>query len=328
MLGASGRAMPAALAEGETDPETLAGLARGRVREKTRELQEALRGLMGSRQRFMLVSQLGHLECPDTEIERLDAEVARRVSPFEATVAAVDTIPRVGRRTAQVIAAEVGTDMKQFPTPGHLASWAGVVGWGVSGEPPERGKAPAQPGTEGEQLAETGPPFSRGQALVEAARAAGRTKTYLGAQYRRLARRIGAQRAAMAVAHNIAVILHHVIKTGRPFVDLGRQYFEKRDEAAITRRAVGQLERLGHKVTLQEAQALYFHKNDRVVRSAKPLEGPNKGVRQIFAVGCWGRFGERGFLPILIRRQGPLAAAQWLRKVCDFVHGPPQSFAG
>ena len=88
--------------------------------------------------------------------------------------------------------------------------------------------------------------------MVEAARAAGRTKTYLGAQYRRLARRIGAKRAAMAVAHSIAVILHHVIKTGRPF-DLGHQYFEKRDEAAITRRAVGQLERLGHKVTLQAA---------------------------------------------------------------------------
>ena len=127
--GVSGRAMPAALAEGETDPEALAGLARGRVREKTRELQEALRGLMGSRQCFMLVSQLGHLECPDTEIEGLDAEVARRVSPFEATVAAVDTIPGVGRRTAEVVAAEMGTDMERFPTPSHLASWAGVVGW-------------------------------------------------------------------------------------------------------------------------------------------------------------------------------------------------------
>ncbi len=161
----SGRAMLAALAESETDPKALGRLARGRVREKTRELQEALRGLMGSRQRFMLVSQLGHLEYPDTEIEGLDSEVARRVSPFEATVAAVDTIPRVGRRTAQVIAAEVGTDMKQFPTPGHrgLASWAGVVGWRVSGEPPERGKAPAQSGTEGEQLAQTGPRFHEGR---------------------------------------------------------------------------------------------------------------------------------------------------------------------
>ena len=87
-------------------------------------------------------------------------------------------------------------------------------------------------------------------ALVEAARAAGRTKTYLGAQYHRLARRIGANRAAMAVAHSIVVIVHHVIKTGQPFTDLGYKYFEERDQAAITRRAVRQLERLGHKVTL------------------------------------------------------------------------------
>ena len=241
VLGVSGRAMLAALAAGETDPEALAGLARGRLREKRRELQEALRGLMGSHQRFMLVSQLRHLEYLDTEIAGLDAEVARRVSPFEATVATVDTIPGVGRRIAEVVVAEMGTDMERFPTPGHLASWAGVCpGNRQSGEKRQRSPVP-----KGNNWLKP--------ALVEADRAAGRTKTYLGAQYRRLARRIGAKRAAMAVAHSIAVILHHVIKTGWPFVDLGHQYFEKRDEAAITRRAVGQLERLGHKVTLQAA---------------------------------------------------------------------------
>ena len=97
----------AALAEGETDPKALAELARGRLREK-------------------LGRQLHHLEHLEAEIEELDAEVARRLTHFETTVAALDTIPGVGRRTAQVIAAEVGTDMKRFPTPGHLASWAGV----------------------------------------------------------------------------------------------------------------------------------------------------------------------------------------------------------
>jgi hypothetical protein len=89
--------------------------------------------------------------------------------------------------------------------------------------------------------------------LVEAAKSAGRTKTYLGAQYRRLSWRIGANRAAMAVAHSIAVIIHHVIKKGLPFVDLGPNYFEERDRNAITRRAVRRLESLGHKVTLEAA---------------------------------------------------------------------------
>ena len=238
VLGASGRAMLAALAAGETDPETLAGLAKGRLREKTGELQEALRGLVRSHQRFMLESQLSHLDYLEAQIERLDQEVARRLRPFEETVAAVDTIPGVGRRTAEVIAAEMGTDMTQFPSPGHLASWAGVCpGNNRSGErnkrsPVRKGNAWLKP------------------ALVEAAKSAGRTKTYLGAQYHRLARRIGANRAAMAVAHSIVVIVHHVIKTGQPFTDLGYKYFEERDQAAITRRAVRQLERLGHKVTL------------------------------------------------------------------------------
>ena len=86
---------------------------------------------------------------------------------------------------------------------------------------------------------------------MEAAKSAGRTKTYLGAQYQRLARRIGANRAAMAVAHSIAVILHKVIKTGQPFVDLGHHYFEERDRTAIARRSVRQLQRLGYKITLE-----------------------------------------------------------------------------
>jgi hypothetical protein len=103
------------------------------LREKLGRLEEALRGMAGSHQRYMLASQLRHLQYLEAEIRRLD--------PFEEMAAALDTIPGVGRRTAQVIAAEVGTDMKRFPTPRP----PGVVGWGVSGEPPERG--PAQTGS-------------------------------------------------------------------------------------------------------------------------------------------------------------------------------------
>ena len=107
------------------DPETLAGLAKGPAGED-RRVARSPRGLVRSHQRFMLESQLSHLDYLEAQIERLDQEVARRLRPFEETVAAVDTIPGVGRRTAEVIAAEMGTDMTQFPSPGHLASWAGV----------------------------------------------------------------------------------------------------------------------------------------------------------------------------------------------------------
>ena len=241
VLGVSGRAMLTALAAGEQDPEALADLAQGRLRRKRGELVPALRGLMGDHQRFMLTIQLERVCGLDDQIERLDQEVARRLRPFEDIVAALDTIPGVGRRTAEIIAAEVGVAVDAFPTPRHLASWAGVCpGNKQSGE--KRQRSPTRKGN----------PWLK-PALVEAAKAAGRTQTYLGAQYRRLARRIGANRAALAVAHSIVVISHHLIDRGQDYVDLGYHYFDQRDHDAITRRAVRQLERLGHHVTLQAA---------------------------------------------------------------------------
>ena len=128
----------------------------------------------------------------------------------------------------------MGTDMDGFATPGHLVSWAGVS--------PGNNRSAVRKGN-----------VSLQSALIEAARSASRTKTYIGAQYHRLARRIGANRAAMAVGHSIAVNLHKVIKNKEPFVDLGYNNFNERDEAANARRAIRQLERLGHKVTLEAA---------------------------------------------------------------------------
>ena len=241
VLGASGRKMLRALADGEDDPKILADMAKGRLREKLEALEEALLGVVGSHQRFMLATQLRRLSTLDADVERLDAEVARRVRQHRDVLQVIDTIPGVGRRTAETIVAEMGTDMDRFATPGHLASWAGVSP-GNNRSADKSKRSPVKKGNASLQ-----------SALVEAARAAARTKTYLGAQYHRLARRIGANRAAMAVAHSIAVMLHSIIKNKVPFVDMGHKYFEVRDKTAVTRRAVRQLERLGHKVILQAA---------------------------------------------------------------------------
>ena len=241
VLGVSGRMMLTALAEGEENPGVLADMAKGRLREKLDALEEALEGVVGPHQRFMLATQLRRLSTLDADVETLDAEVARRVGPHRDVLEMVDTIPGVGRRTAETIVAEMETDMDRCATPGHLASWAGVS----PGNNRSAGKSKRSPTKKGNS--------SLKSALVEAARAAARTKTYLGAQYHRLARRIGANKAAMAVAHSIAVILHSVIKNKVPFVDLGHNYFEERDKTAIARRAVRQLERLGHKGILQAA---------------------------------------------------------------------------
>lgn len=241
VLGVSGREILSALSDGEDDPKVLADMARGRLREKIDQLEEALDGLVDSHQRFMLSQQLSHLAELESRIRLLDAEVARRVEHHQDVLQAVDTIPGVGRRTAEIIVAEVGTDVEPFPTPGHLASWAGVS----PGNNRSADKSKRSPTKRGNS--------SLRSALVEAARSAARTNTYLGAQYHRLARRIGANRAAMAVANSIAVIIHFIIRTKQPFADLGHNYFEERDKAAITRRAVRQLQRLGHKVTLEFA---------------------------------------------------------------------------
>ena len=168
ILGASGRLMLRALAAGEQDPEVLAQMARGRLRDKLAELQEALSGVMGAHQHFLLGMQLRHLEALEDEIEKLDAEVARRVEPHDEVVQAVDTIPGVGRRTAEVIVAEMGTDMDRFPTPGHLASRSGVC----PGNNRSADKSKRSPTRKGNP--------SLRSALVEAARSAARTKTYLG----------------------------------------------------------------------------------------------------------------------------------------------------
>lgn len=241
VLGASGRAMLTAMIEGEEDPKVLADLAKGQLREKLPELEEALQGMVGPHQRLLLGSQLRHLGFLEQEIGRLDAEVAERLSPFEAQLQVVDTIPGIARRTAEVILAEAGTDMSRFATAAHLASWAGVC----PGNNRSAGKHKRSPTKAGNIWLQS--------TLVEAARAAARTRTYLGAQYHRLAPRIGANRAAMAVAHSIAVILHSILRTGQPYIDLGANYFDERDRQAALHRAVRRIERLGFKVTLEAA---------------------------------------------------------------------------
>ena len=148
VLGVSGRAMLAALAAGEEDPERLAQLAKGRLREKRAELEQALRGLVGHHQRYLLTRQLAHLEFLSQEVDQLDQEVARRVDPFEETVQAVDTIPGIGRRTAEIIVAEMGTDMEQFPSAGHLSSWAGVCP-GNNRSADKRKRSPTRKGNTG-----------------------------------------------------------------------------------------------------------------------------------------------------------------------------------
>ena len=236
--GVSGRAILAALTQGASDPEALAQLAKGRLRNKHEVLVEALAGSVGPHQRFLLAAQLRHLGDLDTLIESLDAEITERLRGAQELIERLSTIPGVGRRSAEVILSEIGPDMTRFGSARQLASWAGMC-------PGNYESAGVQHGGQTRK----GSPWLR-TALVNSARSASRTKTYLGAQYHRLAARRGAKRAFMAVGHTILGIVYELLTTGQSFRDLGTTYFDQRDAERIRRRLTHRLEALGYTVTL------------------------------------------------------------------------------
>ena len=242
VVGVSGRAMLEAMVEGTEDPGVLAALAKGKLRAKQPALERALQGLMGPHQRLLLASHLRHLDLLDAEIAQLDREVATRLDPFQEALERLDEIPGVGRRCAEDILAEVGTDMSHFPTVGHLASWAKVS----PGIHESAGKRKGIGTGHGNKWLRA--------TLTEAAQAAGRTKgTYLWSQYHWLAARWGKNRATMAVSHTILTTIYYMLPRGTRYQDLGPNYFDERDRQAAVRCTIHRLERLGYRVTLEAA---------------------------------------------------------------------------
>ncbi len=189
VLGVSGRAMLDALVNGTTDSNVLADLAQGRLRKKIPELQAALNGLIADHQRFVLGQQLAHIDSLNAMIVTCSAEIEQRFADHQELIRRLCTIPGVGQRTAETLLAEIGTDMSCFPSAKHLASWAGLC----PGNHESAGKRKSGKTRKGSRWLR--------EALVEAARAAARTRTtYLAAQYHRLAARRGGNKAAVAVA--------------------------------------------------------------------------------------------------------------------------------
>lgn len=244
VMGVSGRAILDELVRGNTDPHTLAELAKGRLREKQALLESALSGRVQAHHRFMLAQHLSHIDFLDEALARLDAQIAEQMRPFEATLARWDSLPGINQRIAQIIVAEIGADLKPFDHAEQLASWAGMCpGNNQSGGKRYSGKT------------RKGSKWLR-RALIEAAHGAAHTKgKYFQAQYRRLAARRGKPRAAVAVGHSLLVTGYHLIKRQQTYQDLGANYFDERDREAVKRRAVARLEKLGFQVQLRSVMA-------------------------------------------------------------------------
>jgi transposase len=239
LMGASAQDMLHALLNGETDPTRLAELARGNMRSKRALLEQALQGRLTEHHRFLIRQQLAHIQTLDREIEEFNREIAERFRPFEAIIERLSTIPGIKRRLAEVILAEIGTDMSRFPSARHLASWAGIC--------------PGNNESAGKRLTgrtRKGSPWLR-TALVEAAQAAARCKDcYLSAQFHRLTIRRGGKKAIVALAHTLLVIVYHVLSEETDYQELGGNYFDQRDRQAIQKQLVRRLEKLGYDVTL------------------------------------------------------------------------------
>jgi transposase len=264
-FGVSGRAMLDALVAGERDPQVLAGLARGVLRNKTDDLRLALAGRFTVHHGLMIEFHLARLDHLDQMIARVKEKVGhtgvagtgRRaavgpcglVAPFAAQIRLLCTIPGVGERVAAVIVSEIGVDMGRFPSAKHLAAWAGLAP-GNNESAGRRRKARHRKGNTHVQ-----------SILVEAGLAASRTRTRLGARFHRLHRRFGGRanktagkKAAFAVAHTLIKVIWSVLSTGEPYTDLGQDYYTRSiDPQTHTRRLIAQLEALsGKKIILTD----------------------------------------------------------------------------
>jgi transposase len=266
VMGVSAKAMLTELAAGATDPQALAALAKGRLRKKMKALEAALTGTVDEHHRFILAQQLGHIDFLDEQIETMSQQISQHLEQmvcpsanddngassseteadnplsWSAAVELLDTIPGVDRRTAEVILAEIGLDMSQFPSADDLASWAGFA----PGNHQSGGKRYSGRTTKGNR------PI--GAALNQAAWAASRTKdTFFKARYHRLAARRGKKRAIVAIGRSILVSIWHMLSRQEPYHDLGADYYDQRRKDTKVSYFTKQLSKLGFVVTLDPA---------------------------------------------------------------------------
>lgn len=269
VTGVSARAMLEALLQGQVDAPVLAELARGRMRHKVPELERALAGRVREHHRFLIANHLAQIDFLDEQIAFFDAEIAKRIEPpapsqgrpdepdpppdasgsaaslsWETAVTLLDTIPGIGRRAAEQILAEIGPDMRRFPTEAHIASWARLA----PGNNESAGKRYSGRTGHGNR-------FLRA-CLVQAAHAAVRVKdSYFKAFYYRLAGRRGVKRAIVAVAHRILIAAYHMLSRHEPFRELGATYLDERNRTRVVTGATRRLEQLGYRVTLEPGPA-------------------------------------------------------------------------
>ncbi len=212
--------MVEALIAGQREPAELAELAKGKLRPKIPQLTEALNGHFGAHHAVAARRILCHVDFLEASIATLTEQIDLRMQPYGAVRCLLTQIPGFDRLVIDTVIAETGADMTRFPSAGHLANWSGVCP-GNHESAGKRRRVGVVPGNR--WLRRT---------LIEAAHAAARSKgSYFGAQYRKIARRRGPNKAAVAVAHSLSDLVWHMLNTGECFTDLGADYFQRRSDS-------------------------------------------------------------------------------------------------
>jgi transposase len=241
ILGLSGRRILKALTAGETDPVKLAALGSARLAASPAELAEALHGRIGEHHRFLIAQHLNIIEQLEAALAAFDTRIEAALAPFRDTIDRLKQIPGLSDTSAQILLAEIGTDMRHFPTAGHLLSWAGLVP-----------RLDESAGKRRSTRVRKGAPWLK-PVLVQCAWAAVNTKnSYFQAQFLRLKARTGPKKAAVAVAASILTTAYHMLTDGTYYQDLGPTHFT-RDPARLAAKLAGRIRRLGFDVDIRAA---------------------------------------------------------------------------
>ena len=240
ILGTSGRAILKALIAGDVDPQRLADHTTGRLKTSRTQLVEVLHGRVTAHHRFMINLHLTQIEALETAVAALEARIADALTPFRAAVSLLTTMPGLRDTAAAVIIAEIGDNMSQFPSAGHLVSWAGLC-------PRLDESAGKRRSTRTRQSASWLKPV-----LVQAAWAASRKKnSYFHAQFLRLKSRRGPKKAILAVAASMLTDVYHMLRNGLEFQDPGPHCFEQQDKERVTKGLLRRLRDLGVEVEVK-----------------------------------------------------------------------------
>ena len=242
IVGVSGRAILNAVIAGETDPDRLADLTRGRLKATRADLLDALHGRVTDHHRFMIKLHLTQIDALETAVATIEARIGDALGPFRAAVSLLTTMPGLSETTARVLIAEIGTDMSRFPSVGHLISWAGF-----------RPRLDESAGKRRSTRTRQTTPWLK-PTLINAAWAATRKKDcYLRAQFLRIKSRRGAKKAILAVASSMLTAAYFMLRNGVEYQDLGSRHFEHRDKDQLAKRLLQRLRDLGVAVEVKAA---------------------------------------------------------------------------